>query len=317
MYAEVAIPLNVHQTFTYRLPENIAANVRPGARALVPFGRQLLTGYIVDLHETLEEAGQAGESFEIKEVEELFDIEPLVTPELLDLTKWIADYYYAPWGETIKSSLPAGINSDAEALFTITEAGREALVEAKAKRPQLAAKMEALEFIAQKEDTAMNELVKQFEKNRASAIARELQKSNFVMVKRQLQTATVKAKKQQAVRLIQQIPAEGKPLNEQQQKVIKLLAESAEPVALTALTEQADISPSVIRTLEKRGCVEVFAREIRRNPLAHMPSNQYPSSKGWEFELTLTNKQQAALTEITAKLDEEKYAAFLLHGVTG
>jgi primosomal protein N' (replication factor Y) len=314
MFVEVAIPLNIHQTFTYRLPETIAANAKPGARVLVPFGRQLLTGYIVDLHATLEEAGQADESFDIKEVEELFDIEPLVTPELLDLTKWIADYYYAPWGETIKSCLPAGINSDSEALFTITEAGREALAEAKAKRPQLAAKMEALEFIAQKDQTPMSELAKQFDKPKAAAITRELQKANFVMVKRQLQTAAVKAKKQQAVRLLQLIPAEGKPLNEQQQTVIKLLAESAEAIALSELTEQADVSPSVIRTLEKRGCVEVFTREVRRDPLAHMQSSD---RQGGSFDLTLTDKQQAALTQITAKLGEDNYAAFLLHGVTG
>lgn len=312
MYAEVAIPLHVHQTFTYRLPETIAASAKPGARVLVPFGRQLLTGYIVHLHETLEESGQTDEGFEIKDAEELFDTEPLVTPELLDLTKWIADYYYAPWGETIKSCLPAGINSDAETLFTITEAGREALAEAKAKRPQLTAKMQALEFIVEKDQTPMADLVKQFEKNKASAIARELQKANFVTVKRQLQTAAVKPKKQQAVRLLQQAPAEGKPLNDQQKKVISLLAESAEPIALTALTEQADISPSVIRTLEKRGCVEVFAREVRRDPLSHLPP-----ARTNEEDLALTEKQQSALNEIAAKLDEGQYAAFLLHGVTG
>ena len=317
MYAEVAIPLNVHQTFTYRLPETITASAIPGARVLVPFGRQLLTGYIVDLHETLEEMGQADESFEIKDIEELFDVEPLVTPELLDLTKWIADYYYAPWGETIKSSLPAGINSDAEALLTITEAGREALVEARAKRPELAAKMQALEFIAEKEQTPMSELAKQFDKPKAAAIARELQKANFVTVKRQLQAAAVKAKKQQAVRLIQHIPAEGKPLNEQQRKVIALLAESAEPIALSELTELADVSPSVVRTLEKRGCVEVFAREVRRDPLAHLPPGRTADPLAGNFDLTLTDKQQTALDEITAKLGEDKYAAFLLHGVTG
>ena len=323
MFAEIAIPLHVHQTFTYRLPDAIAVNARPGARVLVPFGRQLLTGYIVDLHETLEEMGQADESFQIKDVEELFDLEPLVTPELLDLTKWIADYYYAPWGETIKSSLPAGINSDAESLFTITEAGREALAEAKIKRPQFAAKMQALELIAEKDQTPMSELARQFDKPKAAAIARELERSNYVTVKRQLQTATVKAKKQQAVRLIAQIPAEGKPLpaegkplNAQQQKVIALLAESAEPIALSELTELADVSPSVIRTLEKRGCLEVFAREVRRDPLSHMPG-QYPDRQGGDFDLTLTEKQQAALDEITAKLGEDKYAAFLLHGVTG
>src|SRR5215475_6497068 len=148
MFAEIAIPLNVHQTFTYRLPASFAANALPGCRALVPFGKQLLTGYIVDVHETLEEAGQQEEDFEIKEVEELFDTIPLVTTELLNLTKWIADYYYAPWGETIKSSLPAGINAEAETILSITNEGRAAIAGSSGKRTQ-SAKMEALALIAE------------------------------------------------------------------------------------------------------------------------------------------------------------------------
>ncbi len=324
MYAEVAVPLNVHQTFTYRLPESMAENAQPGCRVLVPFGKQLLTGYIVDLHETLEAAGQSEESFEIKEVEELFDTESLVTAELLDLSKWIADYYYAPWGETIKSSLPAGINVDAETILTITGAGRDALAEATAKRPELTTKMQALAILAEKETLAASELgkSKKFDKNKITAIVRELQKAGFITVRRQLQSATVKPKQQQAVRLIQQVPAEGsKPLNEPQEKVIKMLFDTAEPMTLSALVEAAGVSASVVRTLEKRGFVEVFSREVRRDPLAHLKSpspGQYPDRKGGEnTDLALTSKQQAALDQITAKLDEGKYAAFLLHGVTG
>src|SRR5687767_11469220 len=184
MFAEIAIPLNVHQTFTYRLPASFAANARAGCRALVPFGKQLLTGYIVDVHETIEETGQheeGAEIFEIKDVEELFDTEPLVTGELLNLTKWIADYYYAPWGETIKSSLPAGINAEAETIFSITNEGRAAIAGSIAKgdgkRGQGAkgtAKMEALALIAENGMLDAGALSKEFNKNRISAIAREL-----------------------------------------------------------------------------------------------------------------------------------------------
>jgi primosomal protein N' (replication factor Y) len=314
MYAEVAIPLNVHQTFTYRLPDSFAASAKPGCRVLVPFGKQLLTGYVVDLHETLEEAGQQEEGFEIKEVEELFDTEPLVTAELLDLTKWIADYYYAPWGETIKTSLPAGINVDTETILTITDAGREALAEAKRKRPELTTRMQALAVLAEKEQMAASELakIKQFDKNKIAAVVRELQKSGFATIARQLQSATVRPKRQQAVRLIERAPIEGsKPLNELQERIIKLLFDAGEPMSLAQLTETADVSASVIRTLEKRGFVEVFTREVRRDPLAHL------SAKGVENDLALTPVQQAALDQIAAKLDENEYAAFLLHGVTG
>src|SRR5439155_7025870 len=72
----------------------------------------------------------------------------------------------------------------------------------------------------------------------------------------------------------------------------------------------ANVSASVIRTLERRGFVEVFTREVRRDPLAHLKNHT-------EDALTLTPKQQAALDQITAKLNEGQYAAFLLHGLTG
>ena len=282
MYAEVAIPLNVHQTFTYRLPESFAAKATAGCRVLVPFGKQHLTAYIVDLHETLEETGQQEDGFEIKDIEELFDTESLVTAELLDLTKWIADYYYAPWGETIKTSLPAGINVDTETILAITAAGREALIEAKAKRPQLTTRMEALEVLAEHEQLSASELgkAKKFDKNKITAIVRELQKSGFATITRQLQSAAVKPKRQQAVRLLQQSPSEGgKPPNEQQEKVIKLLFDMGDAISLAQLTELAGVSASVIRTLEKRGFVEVFTRDVRRDPLAHLPPVQKPGSQ--------------------------------------
>src|SRR5215470_9986065 len=190
MFAEIAIPLNVHQTFTYRLPASFAANAKAGCRALVPFGKQLLTGYIVDIHETLEETGQQEEGYEVRDVEELFDAEPLVTAELLNLTKWIADYYYAPWGETIKSSLPAGINAEAETIFSITNEGRAAIAGASGKRVK-SAKMEALARIAESGMVDAGALAKEFNKNRASAIARELERAGYITTTRRLQSAQV------------------------------------------------------------------------------------------------------------------------------
>ncbi len=317
MYAEVAIPLNVHQTFTYRLPGSFAAGAKPGCRVLAPFGKQLITGYIVDLHEKIEETGQSDERFEIKDIEELFDTEPLVTAELLDLTRWIADYYYAPWGEVIKSSLPAGINSEAEAIASITSHGRAALAAVSDKRSQSSAKWQVLSLIAENGMVGSGQIVKQFNKARTAAVLRELERSGYVTITRRLQSAVVKPKRRQVVRLIERSPIEGsKPLNEQQEKVIKLLFESPEPVAYAQLAEMAGVSSSVIRTLEKRGYVEVLTREVRRDPLAHLKAqrNQGGPPAG---ELLLTPRQQVALDQITAKLDQGEYAAFLLHGVTG
>ena len=124
LYAEVALPLRLSQTFTYKLPLTLGEDARVGARMLVPFGRQMLTGYVVALHEELDPALGLEES-EIKEAEELLDAEPLLTPEVLEITRWISDYYAAPWGEVLKAALPAGLNAGVDQVVTITQDGRD------------------------------------------------------------------------------------------------------------------------------------------------------------------------------------------------
>jgi primosomal protein N' (replication factor Y) len=62
--------------------------------------------------------------------------------------------------------------------------------------------------------------------------------------------------------------------------------------------------------LEKRGLIDIFAQPVRRDPLGHIRV----SPPEW-FELT--DKQQAALQQIKAKITEGVYSTFLLHGVTG
>jgi len=108
-FVEVAVPVHVAHTFTYRLTPEQTANAKPGARLKVPFGRKLVTGYIVGIHDTLPaNLGLAEE--DIKEASSLVDLEPVCTPEILQLARWVADYYASPLGEVIKATLPPGIN---------------------------------------------------------------------------------------------------------------------------------------------------------------------------------------------------------------
>lgn len=108
-FVEVAVPVHVAQTFTYRLTPEQSVHAKPGARILVPFGRKMRTGYIVELHDALPANLELDES-EIKEAERLVDEVPVCTPEILQLAKWVADYYASPLGEVLKATLPPGIN---------------------------------------------------------------------------------------------------------------------------------------------------------------------------------------------------------------
>ncbi|MEQ1604639.1 MAG: primosomal protein N' [Pyrinomonadaceae bacterium] len=110
-YVEAALPVPLRRVFTYRIPEQMRASIKLGARLLLPFGRRSVTGYAVGLHAELPPDVEIDES-KIKDVIELTDEVPLITPEILKLTQWTADYYASFWGEMLKASLPAGINSE-------------------------------------------------------------------------------------------------------------------------------------------------------------------------------------------------------------
>jgi primosomal protein N' (replication factor Y) len=99
---EVAMPLPLDTTFHYRVPQALAAAVKPGKRVFVPFRGRKLTGYVL---------AWAGEvPGELKDVIEVLDAEPLFTPGELAFYRWAAAYYLHPLGEVIKAALPAGIN---------------------------------------------------------------------------------------------------------------------------------------------------------------------------------------------------------------
>ena len=47
MFLEVALPLPLLHTFTYRCPPDLFHQVQPGQRVLVPFRNQKVAGYVV------------------------------------------------------------------------------------------------------------------------------------------------------------------------------------------------------------------------------------------------------------------------------
>ncbi len=312
-YAEVAVPRRVARTFTYRLPVALRDEARIGARVLVPFGRKLTTAYIVALHRELDPGVELDES-EIKEAEELLDAEPLITDAVLEITRWIADYYAAPWGEVLKAALPAGLNSSVEQVLTITAEGRDELARLPTRRATTA-KGRALQFIAAETETTLQQLTPQLGvQTRALAIARQLERAGWITVTQRSRTATARAKRRKSVALL---PPEAhtdgnaaRSLTDTQQRIVDALIKAGGELLFAELLDAANVSASTIQTLEKRGLVRVSVRDVRRDPLA---GATLPDAE----QLTLSDDQRAALDQIETALAARDFAAFLLHGVTG
>ena len=75
LYAQVALPIHLRKLFTYRLPLAMRAAAQVGSRVIVRLGTKPMTGYVVALLPRLREGTSLVES-EIKEVEELLEVEP-------------------------------------------------------------------------------------------------------------------------------------------------------------------------------------------------------------------------------------------------
>ena len=108
-FADIAIALPIDKLFQYKIPEAISADVKIGARVFVPFGPRKIVGYVVALTEEAEVKDP-------KEIEAVIDKEPMLTEEMLKLTKWIADDYFCSWGEAIGAVIPGGIKKGKAAI---------------------------------------------------------------------------------------------------------------------------------------------------------------------------------------------------------
>ena len=104
-YADVILPLPLHGTFTYAVPEGMPVGV--GMRVVVPFGRsKVYVGLVDRLHDV------KPENYEVKAIRQVMDQEPIVTERQLQLWHWMSDYYLSPIGEVYKAALPAGLKAE-------------------------------------------------------------------------------------------------------------------------------------------------------------------------------------------------------------
>ena len=104
-YADVILPVPLHATFTYAIPEGMV--VVEGVRVLVPFGRGTkYVGLVCRVHD------QQPQDYAVKDIEAVMDVVPIVTSSQLKLWQWIGDYYLSPIGDVYKAALPGGLKAE-------------------------------------------------------------------------------------------------------------------------------------------------------------------------------------------------------------
>jgi primosomal protein N' (replication factor Y) (superfamily II helicase) len=117
-FCDVALPVPLDTTFSYRVPEGMEPAV--GGRVLVPFRQQRMSGIVVAVHDRKP-------GVQTKNVVSVLDPAAVLDEQLMRLGKWIADYYLAPIGEVYRTMLPLSAEFRRSIIYRITEPGQLAL----------------------------------------------------------------------------------------------------------------------------------------------------------------------------------------------
>lgn len=113
--------------FHYIVPDQLRTMIRPGQRVRAPFGKgdRSAIGYCVGVGPVPDTRRS------LKSIVEILDREPLLTSRMLELTRWMADYYLCGWGQVLETVVPAGVKKQAGtrvvSAFRITQTGTAAL----------------------------------------------------------------------------------------------------------------------------------------------------------------------------------------------
>src|ERR1700723_3550851 len=116
-FCDVALPVPLDRAFTYALNGQVPP---VGGRVLVPFRNEKMAGLVVRVHDD-------PPPVEAKPILSVLDKEAILSPQLMELALWIAQYYIAPVGEVVRAMLPLMSEVKRTVLYRIADAGRMVL----------------------------------------------------------------------------------------------------------------------------------------------------------------------------------------------
>ncbi len=303
-FAEIAVPLPLPAPLTYEIPPELALLAQAGVRAKVRVGKRRLTGLILALHD------RRPEGFEIRPIEEIVDLEPVIPADLLELARFAAEYYLAPIGDVVRAMVPGDLPPQGNRKVWATEAGafgtpksadEERLLEALRElgRASVTDLVQRLAGSEQPLETPVGRLLADLvERGWVASEERTTRGARYVSAF-ELAPGPKEAHLAACGR-----SAPGKA-------AIEYLAAIGRPATGAEISALAEASTAVLKRLTDLGIVRKFTQVERLDLDRHM----FGAGEVASFELRPDQAETVAVLQ--QAIDQEEYAPFLLVGVTG
>ncbi len=307
----MALPLPIPTTFTYAVRGPVPP---PGTRVLVPFRRSERIGWVVG-------PAEGGRVEGIRPVLSILDDAPSVPPDVLELCRWMADYYVCPLGIALRAALPTVLTDVSRDYVSVAEGamaspGGRGETGSGGGPPDL----------SPRERRLLDALAARGGAQRVATLRKALGSGSIWPEVRSLKARgllrheTVPPQPppvltRRVVRVVRWLDdlAERDALfgrAHRQREAYEVLEAGGGAAELAHLTDQHGFSRSVIGGLEEKGVVEVTDEEVLRDPFQ---GREAPDP----VRHPLTEHQTAALEHAAAGQGQRAPRPLLLHGITG
>jgi primosomal protein N' (replication factor Y) len=303
-FCEVALPVPLRSTFTYAVPASFNGENLIGRRVVVPFRNRAMVG--VGLAQS-DRPPEIGGKKSIKEIVELMDPLPALPPKLIELGQWISRYYVAPIGETMRAMLPPEIEVRHDREYSLTDLGRVYLAKLNSGAETTEEESTERAFLQSLNDESGAASSAQIRRWPGGETAAEkLARRGYLSAREVLRKRRTRTQKILAWNPAQTDP----PANEAEERIKEVLTAMRGPLPLAILAAKVGVSRPAVLRLEKKGRLLSW-----EEPLAI-------EEDSWDTDFTpptnvLNAEQKRALEEIWRSIVAGKFAAALLHGVTG
>ncbi len=309
--ANVALPVAVDSTFTYIIPPELADSIVVGVRVVVPFGRKYATGVVVDLPKSTLLTS-------LKPIKDVLDALPVVSDELLQLCKWIGQYYFTPLGEVLKAAIPHGFTSSSKRIVKIAASADQTLIDEATKSSKQRARL--FEILRREGEMNSSSLGKKIGLKNINVVLNELATKGLLELQEVLPPSKTKLPTKDVV-LIERVDAEVlrtilQQLSPRKKKARQLLeaiawlqSQNVHEVFLADLLKKSGTTSAVVKEFKSSGLLSIEKREIK--------TQQEFGTEEQTLSISLNETQQGVLQTVSNAVDERQNKTFLLHGVTG
>ncbi|MCF7808271.1 MAG: primosomal protein N' [Candidatus Marinimicrobia bacterium] len=291
LFVEIVFPLNLEQAFTYQVPEELKEVVQTGQRVIASLGRRKQQGMIVGVKD------EPPENFTgiLKTFDNIVDPVPVFDQSLINLLKWMSQYYFTPLGKVIQSAIPSDARLKKEIVVSAT--------------PLLTKRDPLSEYLLEQSVSKLSTLKRKFGSQDTMIRMAQMQRqglveleNDFAFKKERNKEFLVTLSADQSI----EIPARATA----QVKLMQALNDYPDGITTRRLREEFNISSAVINKLETKGLIQLVEQEPDIDPLKdyHRPPPR---------EIKLNHEQAIAYGEIKRSLDQKEFVPYLLFGVAG